>query len=149
MSATRFWIGVASADHVAIGRAGGFAQLGHGKAAPLKRLSPGDGIAYYSPVRKLGGAERVQAFTAIGIVRQGEIYPAMMGEDFACSRRDIDWLDARPAPIAPLLEKLALTRGKRNWGYAFRFGLVEIDEADFRIIADAMAAVLPGGTVKA
>ncbi|MBZ9935874.1 EVE domain-containing protein [Mesorhizobium sp. BR1-1-16] len=139
----RFWIGVASADHVTIGRAGGFAQLGHGKAAPLKRLKPGDGIAYYSPVRKLGGADRVQAFTAIGIVRPGEIYPAVMGGDFACSRRDVDWLSGRETPIAPLLDRLQLTTGKRNWGYAFRFGLVEIGEADFRIIAEAMGAALP------
>lgn len=145
----RTWIGVASADHVAIGRAGGFAQLGHGKAAPLKRLRPGDGIAYYSPVRKLGGTERVQAFTAIGIVRPGEIYPAVMGEDFVCSRRDIDWLESQEAPIAPMLESLALTKGKRNWGYAFRFGLVEVDEADFRLIAKAMAANWPGDAVTA
>ena len=34
----RYWIGVASRDHVMRGVAGGFCQLGHGKAAPVKRL---------------------------------------------------------------------------------------------------------------
>ena len=140
----RHWIGVASADHVAIGRPGGFAQLGHGKAAPLRRLSPGDGIAYYSPVKTLGGTERVQAFTAIGIVADRAIYPASMPGGGDCARRDVDWLPAHPAPIADLLEQLELTRGHRNWGYRFRFGLVEIGAADFRAIAGAMGAVWPG-----
>ena len=29
------WVAVASAEHVAIGRAQGFMQVGHGKGAPL------------------------------------------------------------------------------------------------------------------
>jgi hypothetical protein len=139
----RFWIGVASADHVAIGRAGGFCQVNHGKAGPLKRVQPGDGIAYYSPVRRMGGADRVQAFTAIGIVRPGDIYQGEMGGGFVAARRDVDWLSGREAPIAPLLERLQLTAGRRSWGYVFRFGLVEIGAADFRIIAEAMGATLP------
>ncbi len=43
------WIAVASANHVALGRAQGFAQAGHGKPGPLRRLQPDDLIAYYSP----------------------------------------------------------------------------------------------------
>jgi len=45
---TQYWIGVASAEHVRRGRAGGFMQLGHGKQAPLRRVKPGDRIVYYS-----------------------------------------------------------------------------------------------------
>ncbi|MDQ7862723.1 hypothetical protein RCO48_21920 [Peribacillus frigoritolerans] len=33
----RYWIGVASRDHVMKGIDGGFAQLCHGKEAPLKK----------------------------------------------------------------------------------------------------------------
>lgn len=139
----RYWIGVASADHVAIGRAGGFGQLGHGKSAPLKRLRPGDGLVYYSPVQTLGGKERVQSFTAIGIVADRDVYPATMAGGRMGARRDIDWLESQPAPIAPLLDRLDLTRGRRNWGYVFRFGLVEIGAADFQTIAEAMGARLP------
>lgn len=145
MSAERFFIGVASADHVAIGRAGGFCQLGHGKAAPLRRLHGGDGIAYYSPLRRLGGTERVRAFTAIGFVRPDPIVTAEMGDGFVMARRAVDWLDGHDAPIAPLLDRLALTAGRRSWGAVFRFGLVEIDAADFRLIAEAMGASLPAG----
>ena len=35
--ARRFWIGVASRDHVNVGVKGGFIQLNHGKQAPLRR----------------------------------------------------------------------------------------------------------------
>ena len=40
----RYWIGVASKDHVSRGVDGGFCQLCHGKAQPLKRMASGDWI---------------------------------------------------------------------------------------------------------
>ena len=43
------WVAVASAEHVRIGRSKGFMQVCHGKAAPLRRVHPGDGVVYYSP----------------------------------------------------------------------------------------------------
>lgn len=46
---SRNWVAVASAEHVRIGRAAGFMQVCHGKAAPLRRIKPGDRVAYYSP----------------------------------------------------------------------------------------------------
>ena len=49
---TKNWIAVASADHARRGRdemVPGFMQVGHGKLAPLKRVQPGDCVAYYSP----------------------------------------------------------------------------------------------------
>jgi len=45
----RFWVGVASRAHIAIGVAGGFAQANHGKKAPLLRMRAGDGVVFYSP----------------------------------------------------------------------------------------------------
>ena len=47
------WIAVASAEHVRIGRSQGFMQVCHGKAAPLRRIQPGDGVVYYSPTSVL------------------------------------------------------------------------------------------------
>lgn len=132
------WIAVASGDHVAIGRAGGFMQVNHGKAAPLRRMAPGDLVAYYSPVQVFRSTEPLRAFTAIGRLRPGEIYQGQMGGGFTPYRRDVDWLDARPAPIAPLLDLLEFTAGKRNWGYGFRFGLVPVSAADMGVIAAAM-----------
>ena len=40
--ARRFWIGVASRDHVNIGVKGGFIQLNHGKQAAVRRLKAGE-----------------------------------------------------------------------------------------------------------
>ncbi|MEO5806542.1 EVE domain-containing protein [Devosia sp.] len=138
---TRYWIGVASADHVRGGRAGGFMQLGHGKSAPLKRLHPGDGIVYYSPSTEYGKSDGLQAFTAIGVVRPGEIYAGNMGADFQPNRRDVDWAgDTQEVSIRGLLEQLELTRGLQHWGGKFRFGLVEISAADFAVIGAAMGA---------
>jgi hypothetical protein len=45
----RYWIGIASLDHVRKGIEGGFCQLCHRKTGPMRRLAPGDWIVYYSP----------------------------------------------------------------------------------------------------
>jgi hypothetical protein len=65
-----------------------------------------------------------------------------MGEGFHPFRRDVKYVEAKEASILPLLDRLELTRGKRNWGYPFRFGLIEIAKGDFEAIAAAMAAKL-------
>ena len=137
---TAHWIAVASAEHVAIGRAQGFMQVGHGKGAPLRRLHAGDRIAYYSPVRVFGAKEACQAFTAIGTVRDERVYQGVMAGGFEPFRKDVDWLAAREAPIRPLLEALSFTQGKSNWGYAFRFGLLKVTADDMALIARAMDA---------
>ena len=134
------WLAVASAEHVTIGRRDGFMQVGHGKGAPLKRLHTGDRIAYYSPVRVLGGKDACQAFTAIGTVRDERVYQGDMGGGFLPFRKDVDWLAAQEAPIRPLLDALSFTAGKSNWGYAFRFGLLTVTAADMDLIAQAMHA---------
>ncbi|AZV20108.1 MULTISPECIES: EVE domain-containing protein [Mesorhizobium] len=135
-----YWIAVASAEHVRRGRAAGFMQVNHGKAAPLRRVKPGDGIVYYSPNTVLGEKDGLRAFTAIGIVREGEPYQGDMGAGFTPFRRDVAWAKAEEAPIKPLLDRLDFTMAKSNWGYQLRFGLFEIGDHDFRVIADAMSA---------
>ena len=140
MSDVANWVAVASAEHVAIGRARGFMQVGHGKGAPLKRLHAGDRIAYYSPVRVFGSKDACQAFTAIGTVRDERVYQGVMADGFEPFRRDVDWLAADEAPIRPLLERLSFTQGKSNWGYAFRVGLLKVGADDMALIANAMHA---------
>jgi len=48
MTAPRYWIVVASQDHVKICVAGEFMQAGHGKRSGLAREHAGDRIVYYS-----------------------------------------------------------------------------------------------------
>jgi hypothetical protein len=140
---SRNWLAVASAEHVEIGRDGGFMQVCHGKASPLRRVQPGDRVVYYSPNRlyspshALRGKDRLQAFTAIGTVKQGKLYQADTGFGFQPYRRDVAWHDAEAAPLAELQDELAFTQEK-NWGYRLRQGLVEITAADMTTIAEAM-----------
>jgi hypothetical protein len=44
----RYWIGVASWEHILLGVQGGFAQFSHGKRGPARRLRAGDGLIYNS-----------------------------------------------------------------------------------------------------
>ncbi|MGC4024992.1 MAG: EVE domain-containing protein [Mesorhizobium sp.] len=134
----RYWVIVASADHAVRGVAAGFAQSCHGKGGPIGRMREGDGIVIYSPSTEFKGGERLQAFTALGRVRPGGSYQVEMEPGFHPFRRDVDWQGMRPVPIRPLLEELEFTKGKRNWGSAFRFGQFEISEADFKLIEKEM-----------
>lgn len=143
---SRNWIAVAAAEHVRRGRAAGFMQVCHGKAAPLRRLQPGDRVAYYSPTTAFRGTERLRAFTAIGVVREGEPYCVDMGGGFRPFRREVAWLAACEAPIAPLLDRLELSRDRRSWGARMRFGLLAVSDHDLRLIAAAMGASLPASS---
>lgn len=49
---------------------------------PIRRLSPGDGIVYYSPRTALDGGVPVQAFTGIGQIAPDEPYEGNIGADF-------------------------------------------------------------------
>jgi hypothetical protein len=136
------WIAVASAEHVRRGRTEGFMQVCHGKLAPLRRITAGDGVAYYSPTVTFGCKDRLQAFTAIGTVRERGPYPHGMRGGGAVYRLDVAWAEAKEAPIEPLLEAMDFTAGQRNWGYRLRFGLFGVGERDFLLIATAMGARL-------
>lgn len=125
--------------HVLRGVEGGFAQLNHGKLAPLERMSPGDWLIYYSPKTGLEG-ESLMSFTALGKIVDRPPYPGEMGTIAGATpmRRDVDYITAHEAPIRPLLDELDLTRGHKNWGMKLRAGLVEITTHDFALIAAAM-----------
>jgi EVE domain len=138
----RCWLAVASADHAQRGKALGIMQVCHGKGGPLRRIRAGDGVVYYSPTVSFGGKDRLQAFTAIGVAEGERTYQVDMGNGFRPFRRDVEYVEAKPVSILPLLERLELTRGKRNWGYPFRRGLIEITKSDFDTISAAMAAKL-------
>jgi hypothetical protein len=137
---TKYWIGVASRDHVRTAMAGGFCQLCHGKAAPQRRLEAGDRIIYYSPRERIHDGAPVQAFTAIGEISAGEPELHDMGCGFVPYRRNATFYKASDAPIEPLLPLLSFTRGRPRWGIVLRRGFLAIDRKDYDIIADAMDA---------
>lgn len=133
---TTAWLGVVSRAHVQRGVAGGFAQLCHGKAQPLRRMRRGDWLIYYSPAIEMGGAP-LRAFTAIGQVEGEEIYRYDMGGGFIPYRRDVRYFEAKEAMLDMIKQELKFCAGP-NWGMALRRGHLPLDAADFATIAAAM-----------
>ena len=140
----RYWIGVASWSHVKWGRAEGFAQLCHGKAAPLHRMRVGDWLVYYSPKTETNEREPLQMFTAIGRIIGENIYQYPISHDFLPFRRDVEYLKCRPVHIHSLIANLSFIRDTEHWGYPFRTGHIEMTEEDFLLIAKAMEVKLDG-----
>lgn len=134
----RYWIGVASKEHVQRGVLGGFAQVCHGKAGPLNRMEEGDWIVYYSSTIKFGQKEPCQSFTAIGKIKDGDAYPFAMNEDFVPWRRGVSFVKSREIPIQALLNGLSFIKDKQKWGFPFRRGCFEISQEDFQVISKAM-----------
>jgi hypothetical protein len=144
-AAPRNWIAVASADPARRGRdemTPGFMQVCHGKCAPLKRMRPGDRVAYYAPTVRMGGPERCQCFVSIGVVLPGDPYAFDMGGGFVPHRRDVAYVSANEMPIQPLLDHFEFVEDRSRWGYKFRFGLFAVSDHDMALIARAMGASL-------
>lgn len=139
----KFWIGVASKDHVANGVTLGICQFCHGKSTPAKRLAKGDYVIYYSPKNTMNGSEAYQKFTAIGIVQDDAPYQVEINDDFKPFRRNIKYLKAKHVDIRPLVESLPFIKNKKSWGYIFRYGFLEIDQESFNIIATHMLGFNP------
>jgi EVE domain len=131
-----------SREHVLRGVAGGFAQLGHGKSAPLKRMWAGDGLIYYSPRLSYPDGASYQRFTAIGVVETGEVYQRDMGGGFVPYRINVKYHRCREAPIQPLIPRLTFIKDKTRWGGAFRFGHLRVPPGDFALIARRMGCDL-------
>jgi hypothetical protein len=135
---TKYWIAVTFKDHVLTGVAGGFMQANHGKSSPLRRVAPGDWMIYYSPKVRYKGKEPCQSFTAVGQIKEGEVYTAVLALDFEPARRDVDFKACEEVGIRPLINQLTFIEDKQRWGYMFRFGFFEITQADFDLIANEM-----------
>ena len=101
-------------------------------------MAEGDGFAFYSPRTAYPDGTPLQAFTAIGRVRDGTVYQADAGDGFRPFRLAVDYLAASAAPIRPLIDELSFIRSKEHWGAAFRFGFLRVPAEDFARIAAAM-----------
>jgi EVE domain len=134
----KYWIIVASKDHLQRGLAGGFIQANHGKAAPLKRMHAGDWVIFYSPKVEFEKLEKLQCFTAICKLVDENIYQHDMGGGFIPFRRNVKFLPAQDVSILPLINDLTFIKDKTHWGAPFRFGILQITEDDFRLITQKM-----------
>ena len=131
----RYWLGVASKDHVALGVADGFCQLCHGKKAPLQRMRRGDYILYYSPKQEFRSRRPYQAITACGVVTEDVVYQYEMFPGFVPYRRDIEWQE--PIREVPL-DILRTLPGWSEVAPKLRFGHVELPSELFQAIQEYM-----------
>lgn len=138
----KYWIAVASKEHVLLGKKEGFMQVCHGKQNPLKRMNPGDWIIYYSPTKIFSGKEPYRKFTALGQIKDKDPYQFTMSEDFIPWRRDVTFFKSEDISIEPLINELSFIKNKKQWGYVFRYGLIEIPCNDFQLIAAKMGAAV-------
>jgi predicted RNA-binding protein len=135
---SKYWIIVASKNHVMRGIEGGFCQANHGKEAPLRRMKRGDWIVFYSPKEIFEGNVPSRRFTALGEIRDDSMYQVQLSDDFRPFRMDVKFTTINEVAIEPLIPELTFIRNKKSWGYVFRFGMIEIPRNDFLIIAKKM-----------
>ena len=145
MSAPRYWVLVASRDHVQHGVAQGIAQANHGQLGPLRHLQPGDGLVFYAPKLVHGQPAACQCFVALGDVGPEPVFQVQVTPDFAPFRRQVRYQPVTEVPIQPLLAQLSFITDKAHWGYRFRSGCFAIPAADFTLIQAAMTAPQHGG----
>lgn len=134
----KFWINVVSRDHVKRGMAGGFTQANHGKPWALRKMNRGDWIIFYSPKTHFENGQPLQKFTAICEVTDDEPYQVSVSSSFTPWRRSVRFIDVSEAPIHPLIDALDFIENKTQWGYKFRFGVIEISKHDFECIRESM-----------
>ncbi|TFD17153.1 EVE domain-containing protein [Cryobacterium sp. TMT2-23] len=138
--AIRYWLGVASREHVLRAVSVGLVQARHSARAALEDMGESDGMVYYSPKTDLGG-DRLREFTAIGRIAPGLVH---QGESAAPTsyrpwRRRVDYdPDAIATSIRPLLSVLEFTRDDPNWGYRLRRGLLQLSRHDYDVIRRQM-----------
>ena len=138
MRPKKYWIIVASRDHVQRGVEKGFMQANHGKASALKRMQAGDGILYYSSKDVYDEETKCQRFTAVGEIADDLVYQGEMGGGFVPFRRNVNYFPCHEVSILPLIGALDFIKDKTHWGAPFRFGVVEIGKKDFQLIAVRM-----------
>jgi hypothetical protein len=135
----RNWIIVASRDHVLKGVTEGIAQASHGKETALRRMKKDDNIVCYSPKSMYGQNGKCQRFTAIGKIKDDDIFQVELTETFSPFRRRAEYYhECKEIPIQNLIPVLSFNKKKASWGYVFRFGLIQIPYNDFLTISNEM-----------
>src|SRR6187402_2466686 len=101
---TRYWLAVVQRSHVLRGVELGIVQTSHGAKGGIQRMSPGDGLVYYSPKTDYPEGDPLRQFTALGTIAEGEAWQELQGE-FNPWRRKVEYdMSARPVAISPLLD---------------------------------------------
>lgn len=117
----------------------GIAQANHGKVTPLRRMKKDDIILYYSPSTIYGQNEKCQRFTAIGKIKDIDIFQVKLNETYSPFRRRVEYYhECKEISIEDLISALSFIKNKKSWEYIFQFGLIQIPYNDFLTISDEM-----------
>lgn len=135
---TKYFLIIASKDHVLSGVKQEIAQAGHGRKDFISKPSKGDWIVYYSPKDKFEDGKSYQKFTAIGQITDDEPYQTDTQNKFKPYRRNVDYKASLEAEIRPLIENLSFIKNKKRWGIYLINGFREIPKEDFEVIKHAM-----------
>ncbi|MEM6637075.1 MAG: EVE domain-containing protein [Pseudomonadota bacterium] len=134
----RYWIAVAHRKQALAAASAGVVAVSHGKEAPLRKLSTGDGGIYYAPKSDFEG-ETVQAFVALARVTGADTSERTMpGSPFRPFGRDAESQKIIETPLRPMLEDLGFVRSPRHRGMAFLRPFFEIENADYQHSTAAM-----------
>lgn len=135
----KYWLVVASVEHVNQSIKEGYCQLVNGKEVPLRKMKKGDGLIYYSSTISLKNKTAVKAFTAIGFIADDVIYTYDMTNYFYPHRRKVNFLkNSQKVAIEELQLFLQFVDNNLRYSYKFRQGHLEITEFDFKLIAFRM-----------
>ena len=134
----QYWIGVASKEHAQEDVERGVSQFHHGELKPALRLKKGDRVIIYSPWISHIEKDAFHKFTAIGIVQDDEPHQVEQKPGFKPYRHNVQYFDSSEVDIHTLLPDLPFIPDKKRWGMKFRYGLLEIDQKSFTVIAKAM-----------
>lgn len=111
----------------------------------MMQMKKGDGVVFYSAretytPKSKGKAEGkvCQKFTALGRVKDDDVYQVKVFESFEPYRRKAEYENGRDASILPLVDKLDFIRDKRHWGASLRFGFLKVAESDWKLIESEM-----------
>jgi len=134
----KYFLIVASKDHVLTGVKKGIAQAGHGRKDFISKPTRGDWIVYYSSKDKFEDGKTYQKFTAMGQISDDEPYQPDTKKKFKPYRRNVDYKVCHESQIRPLIEKLSFIKNKKRWGFYLMSGFREISKGDFEVIKHAM-----------
>ena len=134
----RYFLGLAERVHAQMCMDANVVVLGLKGPAGVKKLTPGDGVVYYSPKTEPEG-KTLQSFTAIGEVVGEDIYEYSFDAGNPIWVRNVQWhKNAADTSIRPLLEQLSWIKNPKNWGFYMRGSSREITADDYAVIASAM-----------
>jgi hypothetical protein len=139
---TKYWIGVASRNHILRGAAAGMFGIGHGKRQPLEQMAPGDKIVFYAPKidhTKTSKDNVFQKFKGFGTLLDEPIFSEEVAGTCAFRRKiQFEGVDKEVA-IQELMPQLDFIPNKAKWGFPFLRGYVEISQKDWDLIINQLS----------